>query len=76
MEDKDKVLRLVHLLLADGGDADSGALDVEIQAALLIAEEHVAAPLPDDSKATEHAPAVLLAALAVSASSELTKGKK
>ena len=74
MSEEGKVGHLCKMLLADDPvNTDAAALSVDIQAALRLATAHVAAPLPAGSKAPAHAPAVLLAALAVSAASELSR---
>ena len=75
MNEEAKVLHLVSLLL-DGGAANEagGAMDVDVQAALHLAHRHLEAPPAAGAAAGERAPAVLLAALALSAVRELRDG--
>lgn len=70
MCDEEKVLHLVKLLM-EGKELGAGKDSVEVLAALHLAKEHVSKPIADGAKATEHAPSVLLAALALSAVHEL-----
>lgn len=74
MPDEDKVLHLVKLLSKDSPASEGGKmLTIEVRAAKCLADEHVAQPLMASSKAQKHAPAVLLAALALSAVGELQR---
>lgn len=66
--DEDKVLHLLSALAPEPlTEEQQQELRPDAQAALALAEEHVARPRPEGSKHAEHAPAVLLAALAMSA---------
>jgi hypothetical protein len=70
MADEEKVVHLVQLLM-EGKELEADKDSVKVRAALHLAKEHVSKPIADGAKATEHAPAVLLAALAMSAVQEL-----
>lgn len=70
--DEDKVLHLLTALAPEPlSPEQQAALRPDALAALTLAEEHVQQPLPEDSNLTEHAPVVLLAALAMSACSAM-----
>lgn len=72
MKDEDKVIHLVKMLINGQPAAckTEESLKVEVRAAMILAEEHVEVDLDTDKK-TQHAPAVLLAALAMSAVDEM-----
>ena len=76
LTEEDKVLRLVGFLAGSTPcEDDLEASRETARAAKLLADEHVETPLPDDAAVSQHAPAVLLAALAMSAVSAMQSEK-
>lgn len=72
LSDEDKVIHLVKMLL-NGQPAvckTEECLQVEVRAAMSLAQEHVSSAQQRDKQA-QHAPPVLLAALAMSAVDEM-----
>lgn len=72
LSDEEKVVHLVKMLLNGQPAAckTEECLKVEVRAAMSLAQEHVSAVQQGDRKA-QHAPPVLLAALAMSAVDEM-----
>ena len=74
--DEDKILRLVSYLAADEVSDDSlDALRDDARAAQLLADDHLAVPPPRGRRRDKRAPAVLLAALAMSAVSAIQRNE-
>lgn len=72
LSDEDKVVHLVKMLLNGQPAAckTEESLQVEVRAAMSLAEEYVST-VRDNGKEAQHAPPVLLAALAMSAVDEM-----